>query len=161
MAIGAHDDEIGAESGSLRQQKVAHLFAAGGQASYFHLCAVTRQVARLDALELYAVRLDHVEDALAAGEHLRLGDRGLRLDEYAGQARVVLLREYAGELQDASDLGAPIDEDDDFTELSRALVVAPGVRPRRRRPRRLLVRASEADLPDARIETFGELPEGC
>jgi hypothetical protein len=46
MAIGAHDEEIGAESGSLRQQKVANVFAVGRQGSYLHMRAVTRQVAR-------------------------------------------------------------------------------------------------------------------
>ena len=46
MAIGAHDNEIGTESGSLRQKKVTHLFSAGRQASYLHVHTVTRQVAR-------------------------------------------------------------------------------------------------------------------
>src|SRR5580704_2604095 len=45
VAIGAHDEEISAESGSLRQQKLTHVFSAGRQALYFHLRVVTRQVA--------------------------------------------------------------------------------------------------------------------
>jgi len=49
-------------------------------------------------------------------------NRWLRLQEYTDQARAVLLGQFAGELQDASRLGMPIDEDDDFSERSLALV---------------------------------------
>jgi hypothetical protein len=47
--------------------------------------------------------------------------------------RAVLLGQFAGELQDASRLGMPIDEDDDFSERSLALVWAQGRSLRRRR----------------------------
>ena len=79
-------------------------------------------VARLDPLELCLVRLDHVQYALAAGEHLRRRRCGKRLHEYGGQVRAVLLGEYTGELQDACGLGPSIDEDDDLPDLR---VVAP------------------------------------
>src|SRR6202022_4541381 len=46
--------------------------------------------------------------------------------------------EYAGELQDACRLGVPIDEDDDFPELSTALVSVQGGLLRQGRRRRLL-----------------------
>ena len=46
VAIGAHDDEIGAKSCSLRQQKPAHFFSAGRHTSHLHLRAMTCQVAR-------------------------------------------------------------------------------------------------------------------
>jgi hypothetical protein len=45
----------------------------------------------------------------------------------------VLLGQFAGELQDASRLGMPIDEDDDFSERSLALAWAQGRSLRRRR----------------------------
>jgi hypothetical protein len=71
--------------------------------------------------------------ARAASESLRRRNRGLRLQEYTDQARAVLLGQFAGELQDASRLGMPIDEDDDFSERSLALVWAQGCSLRRRR----------------------------
>src|SRR5260370_26792264 len=46
VTIGAHDEEIGAESGGLRQQQATHIFSAGCEASYLDMRAVTRQVAR-------------------------------------------------------------------------------------------------------------------
>jgi hypothetical protein len=73
----------------------------------------------LDPLELRSLCVDHVQDALATGEHLRRSRCGKRLHEYAGQVRVVLLSECASRLQDACSLGLAIDEDDDFIELDR------------------------------------------
>ena len=63
MAIGTHDDEVGAESGSLRQQKVAYVFSARRKASYLHLRPVMRQVAcdvcsRLLAMTRMALMVD-------------------------------------------------------------------------------------------------------
>jgi hypothetical protein len=55
VAVGTHDNEIGAESGSLRQQKATHVFSAGRQAAYLHVRAVTRQVARDIRPRLFAV----------------------------------------------------------------------------------------------------------
>src|SRR5258708_3736059 len=95
-------------------------------------------VVRLDPLKFCSVPLNQVEHAFAAGEHLGRGNCGLRLHEYADEARAVLLGEYAGELQNARSLGAPIDEDHDFPQLSGALANAQGGR-LRRRPRRLLI----------------------
>ena len=46
VAVGAHDEEVDAESGSLRQQQTTHVFSVGCQASYVHSRTVTRQVAR-------------------------------------------------------------------------------------------------------------------
>jgi len=88
---------------------------------------------RLDLLELCSVHLAHALHALAAGEGLGRGDCGLGLHEYADQACALLGGEYAGELQDAWPLGAPIDEDDDFPEPSTALAWAQGGRLRQRR----------------------------
>jgi hypothetical protein len=46
VPIGAHDEEIGAESGGLRQQQATHVLSARRRASYLYMRAVTRQVAR-------------------------------------------------------------------------------------------------------------------
>lgn len=46
MAIGAHDEEVGAESCGLRQQEAPHVFAAGRQLTDLHSRAVTREVTR-------------------------------------------------------------------------------------------------------------------
>jgi len=81
---------------------------------------------RLDLLELCSVRLNHVNDSLAAGERFRRASNGPRLHKYRDQVRAVLLGEYAGELEDACSLGPPIDEDHDFRELSNALVSPQG-----------------------------------
>ena len=45
VAVGAHDDEIGAEGGGTGQQEATHVLAAGGQSSHLHPDAVTSQVA--------------------------------------------------------------------------------------------------------------------
>src|SRR5258708_39402394 len=45
VTIGAHDDEIGAEIGGLRQQNTAYVLSVGRQAAYLHLHAGPRQVA--------------------------------------------------------------------------------------------------------------------
>src|SRR2546425_2975341 len=71
-------------------------------------------VIRLGRLDFCLAGLDHVWDALAAGEHLRRGNCRRRPHEYAREVRAILLREYASELQDARRLGLPIDEDDDL-----------------------------------------------
>src|SRR5258707_15753751 len=54
-------------------------------------------VIRLNSLDFGLVRVDHVQDALAAREHFRCRSCGLRLDEYANQARPPLLRDHAGD----------------------------------------------------------------
>src|SRR6266852_6127118 len=120
----------------------AHLAAQVGQRSPLRRDPVTTDdvfelgaVVRLDPLELRSVHLDYAEHALAAGERLGRGTCGLRLHEYGGQVRTVLLGEYAGELQDACRLGARIDEDDDFPEPSVDLLSARGGRLRLRRRR--------------------------
>jgi hypothetical protein len=46
VAVGAHDEQIGTESGGLRQQQATHIVSAGREAPYLHLRTVTRQVAR-------------------------------------------------------------------------------------------------------------------
>src|SRR5467141_10449 len=46
VAVGAHDEEIGAERGGVREQNAAHVLAAGRQASYLQVRVVTRQVSR-------------------------------------------------------------------------------------------------------------------
>src|SRR5260370_8223662 len=76
---------------------------------------------RLDPSELCLMHLDHALHRFTASECFRRGNCRLRLHEYTGQVRGVLLGEYAGELQDACSLSAPIDEDHDFPELSSAL----------------------------------------
>src|SRR5258708_25755722 len=55
VAISTHDDEIGAESGSLRQQKAADVFSARRKASYLNLRPVMRQVARNVCPRLLAI----------------------------------------------------------------------------------------------------------
>ncbi len=125
----------------------AHLAAQIGQRSPLRLRpdSVTTDrvieqgpVVRLDTLELRSVFLDQAQHSLAAGERLRRGNRGLRLHEYADQARAVFLGEHASELQDACRLGVPIDEDDDFPKLGSALLSAQDGRFRQPRPRRLI-----------------------
>jgi hypothetical protein len=74
VAISAHDNEIGAESGSLRQKKVTHLFSVGRQSSYLHVRTVTRQVARdvrprlLAVTRRLALMVDH-QDFDRLGPH--------------------------------------------------------------------------------------------
>src|SRR5258708_8739065 len=46
VPIGAHHEQIGAESGGLRQQQATHVLSARRHASYLYMRAVTRQVAR-------------------------------------------------------------------------------------------------------------------
>jgi hypothetical protein len=70
------------------------------------------------------VRFRHFSYALASGERFRWGDCGLGLHEYADQPRGVLLGEYAGELQNAGCVAAPIDEDDDLAERGAAVIKA-------------------------------------
>jgi hypothetical protein len=45
VAIGAHNDEIRAKGGSLREQKATHVFSFGRKPSYLHLRTMTRKVA--------------------------------------------------------------------------------------------------------------------
>src|SRR5258708_38265777 len=74
-------------------------------------------VLRLDSLELCSVHLDRALHAFAAGERLRRGNYGLRLDEYADQARVLLLGEHTSQLQDACSRGRPSCADPYLSQL--------------------------------------------
>jgi hypothetical protein len=97
-----------------------------------------RPAVRLDPLDFGSVHSDYVYDALLAREHFRCRSCGLRPDEYADQARALLLRECAGELQDSCSLGATIDEDHDFAEFGSPLADAQGSWLRRRPPHLLV-----------------------
>jgi hypothetical protein len=55
VAIGAHDNKIGGESGSLREKQLPYLLSAGRHASYLHVHTVTRQMTRDVRSRLFAV----------------------------------------------------------------------------------------------------------
>ena len=85
VTIGAHDDEIGTESGGLRQQKVTHIFSSGRQASYLDSHAVTRQMAGDVRTRLLAV-IRQIEQAFAIGwpKHFASGHGGIRQGKVVG-----------------------------------------------------------------------------
>jgi hypothetical protein len=80
-----------------------------------------RPIVCLDLLELRSVHLDHAPHALATRERFRRRNGGLRLHEYADQARAVLGGKHPGEREDACCLGLAINEDDYFPNFSGAL----------------------------------------
>jgi hypothetical protein len=63
------------------------------------------------------MRVDNCERAHAERERLSWGNLGFWLDEYTDQVSIVLLSEYASELQNACSLVPSINEDHNFRKF--------------------------------------------
>jgi hypothetical protein len=86
-------------------------------------------LASLNPLELRSMRLDYFEYAPTDRERLSGGNLGFWLDEYGDQVSIVLLSEYASELQNACSLAPSIDEDHNFRKFGDACLACVARKP--------------------------------